>query len=1001
MNSKPLPFILLLLLFSLCIQANTNLSASKQYDHTQTKKLYLSGSGLGDTKTWEFYCSNGLNSGKWSKIEVPSQWELQGFGEYTYGRWYKEKGVKNPSKEEGIYRRSFHVPANWKEENIRIWFDGVMTDCEVFINGQSAGEKHQGGFYRFSYDITPLVKLGAKNLIEVKVMKHSDNKSVNAAERKADWWLFGGIWQPVWLEAKPAKHIDRMAVNTSADGSIAADIFLKGCMGDEIVKLDITPLQTFDSQAQPILIPESTSSIINDNNEKVVAQAKWENIEPWTPEKPALYLLTASIYDPSGILLHTTKERVGFRNVEFRPRDGIYLNGTKLVMKGINRHTAHPDGGRTTNKEISLQDALLIKEMNMNAVRSHYPPADHFLDMCDSLGLLYINELAGWQNAYDTEVGGKLVKEMVTRDVNHPCIVLWSNGNEGGWNYKLDSLFRQYDPQQRHVIHPWADFDELDTHHYPAYLTGVARFTNGYKVFMPTEFMHGMYDQGHGAGLADFWARYTAHPLFAGGFMWAFSDEAVRRMDKGGVMDSDGSNAPDGIVGPYREKEGSVYSVREIWSPIQIVPFMVTPSFDGKIRVSNQYLYTNLEECKMKYRILSCPSPLADNSILSISKVADNGATTARCVLDSGWIKLPSTLPGETREVRISLPDCFSTGDVLEIESYGADGKAVCTNTFPIATVPNYLNKQLAENASSNYATTVTESDTLFTLHSESISVSFRKSDATIASVVRETDKKEIPFNNGPIAVGMKMKLISTQARTENNDAILCAHYRGGADSIVWRLKPNGLLYMNSVLLNRASGGGGFDDAFTDSEVLNLGFSFSYPESLCTGMNWMGRGPFRVWKNRIPGANYGIWHKDYNNTITGEAESILSKQTTTDATAKTNNTLSNHLVYPEFKGYHANLYWATMQSYEAPFTVYAANDGIYYRVFTPEEPHHKLDKAPTMPEFPEGDISFLLDIPAIRSFKPVSQHGPQSQPGNIRIKSGDEGLPLNLLFDFR
>ena len=134
----------------MCIKANTKLTESKQYEHTQTQKLYRSGSGLGDKKTWEFYCSNGLNSGKWSKIEVPSQWELQGFGEYTYGRWYKEQGVKNPSKEEGIYRRSFHVPANWKEENIRIWLDGVMTDCEVFINGQSAGEKHQGGFYRFS-----------------------------------------------------------------------------------------------------------------------------------------------------------------------------------------------------------------------------------------------------------------------------------------------------------------------------------------------------------------------------------------------------------------------------------------------------------------------------------------------------------------------------------------------------------------------------------------------------------------------------------------------------------------------------------------------------------------------------------------------------------------------------------------------------------------------------------------------------------------------------------
>ena len=121
-----------------------------------------------------------------------------------------------------------------------------------------------------------------------------------------------------------------------------------------------------------------------------------------------------------------------------------------------------------------------------------------------------------------------------------------------------DKLFYRYDPQRRHVIHPWADFDELDTHHYPAYLTGVGRFTNGYKVFMPTEFMHGLYDQGHGAGLEDFWARYTAHPLFAGGFLWAYSDEAVRRTDCNGILDSEDYNAPDGIVGPYREKEGKM-----------------------------------------------------------------------------------------------------------------------------------------------------------------------------------------------------------------------------------------------------------------------------------------------------------------------------------------------------------------------------------------------------------------------------------------------------------
>ena len=199
---------------------------------------------------------------------------------------------------------------------------------------------------------------------------------------------------------------------------------------------------------------------------------------------------------------------------------------------------------------------------------------------------------------------------MLVRDVNHPCIIVWNNGNEGGWNYKLDGLFEQYDPQKRHVSHPWADFNQFDTHHYPAFLTGVGRFVNGYKVFMPTEFEHAMYDQGAGAGLEDFWDNYTSHPLFAGGFIWAFCDETVVRTDRNNELDSDGSNAPDGILGPYREKEGSFDAVRNVWAPIQFKKLYITPSFKGDFMVTNKYLYTNLDKCKLRYKILGISSPL-------------------------------------------------------------------------------------------------------------------------------------------------------------------------------------------------------------------------------------------------------------------------------------------------------------------------------------------------------------------------------------------------------
>ena len=184
-----------------------------------TEKLYLSGTGLGDTRTWDFYCSAGMNSGKWRKIEVPSQWEQQGFGEYTYGRFYLNKEAQ-PSSENGLYRYKFKVPAEWKDKQVSIVFEGVMTDTEVKINGVSAGAIHQGGFYTFSYDITDKLKFGKKNELEVQVWKESSNKSVNAAERRADWWLFGGIYRPVYLKAVPAAHIERIAVNATADGTL-------------------------------------------------------------------------------------------------------------------------------------------------------------------------------------------------------------------------------------------------------------------------------------------------------------------------------------------------------------------------------------------------------------------------------------------------------------------------------------------------------------------------------------------------------------------------------------------------------------------------------------------------------------------------------------------------------------------------------------------------------------------------------------------------------------
>src|SRR6478735_8177388 len=196
---------------------------------SQGKEIrYLSGTGSDETVNWDFFCTGGQQSGYWTKIAVPSCWELQGFGNYNYGRDYKTNGKNfRFNDEKGIYKHSFTLPASWKGKEIFIVFEGSMTDTEVKINGKSAGAIHQGAFYQFKYNITDKLVAGKPNLLEVTVSKMSEDASVNNAERLADYWVFGGVFRPVYVEAVPKEHIDYTAVDAKADGSFGMQVFLK------------------------------------------------------------------------------------------------------------------------------------------------------------------------------------------------------------------------------------------------------------------------------------------------------------------------------------------------------------------------------------------------------------------------------------------------------------------------------------------------------------------------------------------------------------------------------------------------------------------------------------------------------------------------------------------------------------------------------------------------------------------------------------------------------
>ena len=253
-------------------------------------------------------------------------------------------------------------------------------------------------------------------------------------------------------------------------------------------------------------------------------------------------------------MLHELKQRFGFRTIEVRPGEGLFVNGQRIMLRGVCHHVAWPTLGRSSSDRIDALDIDLIQDMNMNAARmSHYPPDEEFLDLCDEKGLYVLDELTGWQHKYDTDVGRQHVKEMISRDVNHPSILIWDNGNEGGWNTNLDADFTQLDPQHRAVDHPWTKFGDLNDTHYPDF-NSLLKLLNGKSVYMTTEFLHGLYDGGLGAGLDDYWNAMRGSKVSAGGFLWVFADEGVQRGDSNNVIDVKGNWAPDGIVGPFRRK---------------------------------------------------------------------------------------------------------------------------------------------------------------------------------------------------------------------------------------------------------------------------------------------------------------------------------------------------------------------------------------------------------------------------------------------------------------
>ena len=703
--------------------------------NVETERIYLSGHGCDDAVTWTIALEE---SGVTNSIPVPSCWEAQGFGKLQYGyniaataSKFRKHGKEKPADELGIYRHVFAFPESAKGRHVDIVFEAVMTDCEVTLNGQPIGT-HQGGYTTFKLDATDALNYGGENELVVKVWKESRNESINNAERRGDFWVFGGIWRPVYLEVKPQTFIDYVTVDARADGTLKADLH------------------------------------ISDGTVRHVEE-KWQNPKLWTAETPNLYEKSFELKDEAGNVIHRVVKKIGFRTIEAKRGDAFKINGRRVFVKGVNRHSFRPETGRTLSPKKNLEDVKLIKSMNMNAVRlSHYPADPEFLDLCDEYGLYVENELLGWQLCVDAVVGTNLVTEMVTRDQAHPSVIWWSNGNEGGFNFALDPLFDALDPSKRPVLHPWREFRDFHTKHYRNY-SDTRDFLKGDWLFMPTEFQHGLWDGGHAAGLGELWELFRNSKCGVGGFLWDFMDAA---MPVNGKLDCMGDLAADGILGPHGERSGSFWAVREIWSPVKLSFSAVKDAKSAKgykLKVETRYDFLGDDAFNVKEETVVIDGVEAVKA--TVTDAAGN-VILEKCWDASDWIykKIPE-----------SSKSCKPYPKTLVPRLVALKGSETIRN-------------QTFADVSAGFIYTVT--------------------------------------TNADNTVEVAWKIVCTNA------------------------------------------------------VDFLGVTFDVDESQVAAKRWLGNGPYRVWRNRMEGVNFGLWENGYNDVIPGESWD-----------------------YPEFKGFFSSVRW--------------------------------------------------------------------------------------------
>jgi len=575
------------------------------------------------------------NSEDWDEIQVPSNWQMLGYDKPIY------VNVKYPFHPDpprvphdwnptGLYRRTFEVPEEWMDKQVFLVFEGVDSAFYVWINGQMVGYS-QDSRLPAEFNITPYVHSG-KNLIATQVFRWSDGSYLE----DQDMWRLSGIYRDVYIYCTPYVHIRDFFVRTEFDNKYQ-DAVLKVRVNvqnysDLEVKQHIVEIRLYDEDGSSVF-DEPLRCFIErlDPHREIIFEVEKKVSKPkkWSAETPYLYTILFILKTKKGEIVEAESCRIGFRQVEIK--DGqILINGKPVLLKGVNRHEHDDERGHVVTVESMRKDIELMKRFNFNAVRtSHYPNHPAWYDLCDKYGIYVIDEaniechgLANIRGpsyrkdpANDPEWLHAFMERtvrMVERDKNHPCVIIWSLGNESGYGPNHDAMagwIHGYDPTRpvhyEGAIHlPGRVPRSIDiiSIMYPTIerLVQLAEDPDEDRPVIMCEYAHSM---GNSTGnLKEYWEVIHKYKRLCGGFIWDWVDQGIKRRTKDGREywayggdfgdePNDGNFCINGLVWPNREPQPAMWECKKIQQPVDVEAVDLAK---GRIRIINKYDFTDL-----------------------------------------------------------------------------------------------------------------------------------------------------------------------------------------------------------------------------------------------------------------------------------------------------------------------------------------------------------------------------------------------------------------------